>query len=230
MFKISVITVVLNARVEFENTLKSIVEQRRYGANIEIVVIDGGSKDGTLQIAEKFRSEISSLVSEPDGGIYYAMNKGIRLATGDALVFINAGDVFVGEVLTRVYKAPSLLRVKYKDILGRERAVREKNRKIAMPYCHQGIVFPRADVEYNTKFLVSADYRFFLDYNFERRVEMVSAPGYVYFTAGFSERNYKLRDREIFEIRRAEFGSIIGFIYEAPALLKRIIRIFLRKS
>jgi len=89
---VSIITVVYNAYENFSLTIES-VKGQSYNS-IEYIEIDGGSTDGTLDIIEENRDSISKVVSEPDKGIYDAMNKGIDLATGVWLMFLNAGDVF----------------------------------------------------------------------------------------------------------------------------------------
>lgn len=92
--KISVITVTFNAAAVLERTVQSVLGQTF--PQVEYVVIDGASADGTLAILERYRDSIALLRSEPDRGIYDAMNKAIGLATGDYLLFMNAGDVFAG--------------------------------------------------------------------------------------------------------------------------------------
>lgn len=89
---ISVITVCYNARDCIEKTLLSVINQTY--KDVEYIVVDGGSTDGTLQIIEKYRDSINTLVSEKDNGIYDAMNKAIGLAHGEWLNFMNAGDTF----------------------------------------------------------------------------------------------------------------------------------------
>ena len=88
----SVITITYNAAATLEDTIQSVITQTYH--HIEYIVVDGASKDSTLQIAEKYRTNISKLISEPDKGLYDAMNKGIGMATGDYLIFLNAGDCF----------------------------------------------------------------------------------------------------------------------------------------
>ena len=88
--KVSIITITYNAEKYLERTIQSIISQTY--PNIEYVIIDGNSKDGTIQIIEKYRNNIEVLISEPDKGLYDAMNKGLRKATGDYIVFMNAGD------------------------------------------------------------------------------------------------------------------------------------------
>ena len=89
---ISVVTVVLNDIDNFETTVQSVISQT--GCAVEYIVIDGGSTDGTLDIADRYRDRISHLKSEKDSGIYSAMNKGIEAATGDWIIFMNSGDRF----------------------------------------------------------------------------------------------------------------------------------------
>src|SRR3954469_22501603 len=88
--KISIITVVYNAQALIERTILSVLSQTYL--NIEYIIIDGGSSDGTLQIAEKHQSKIALIHSGKDNGIYDAMNKGLNDATGDYVLFLNAGD------------------------------------------------------------------------------------------------------------------------------------------
>lgn len=89
---ISIVTVVYNASKVLERTLRSAVAQSY--PHIELVIIDGGSTDGTLDIAKSFASSIGTLISEKDKGIYDAMNKGIEAAKGEWIYFLNAGDAF----------------------------------------------------------------------------------------------------------------------------------------
>lgn len=88
--KFSIITVTYNAGAVLEDTIQSVITQTY--RNVEYIIVDGGSKDHTLDIINRYREHIQILVSEPDKGLYDAMNKGIRLATGDYLCFLNAGD------------------------------------------------------------------------------------------------------------------------------------------
>src|SRR5688572_4810851 len=88
---LSIITVVYNGEQLLEKTILSILNQTY--TNIEYLIIDGRSKDRTVDIIKKYENKISYWVSEPDKGIYDAMNKGMNAAKGDYIWFINAGDV-----------------------------------------------------------------------------------------------------------------------------------------
>lgn len=101
MDKITIITVVFNDKIGLEKTINSVISQTY--RSIEYIVIDGGSTDGTLDVVYKYIHYISYFVSEPDMGIYDAMNKAINIASGDYLNFLNAGDIYAGEnILERV--------------------------------------------------------------------------------------------------------------------------------
>jgi glycosyltransferase involved in cell wall biosynthesis len=90
LVKITIITVVYNGAQTIANALQSVASQTY--RNIEHIVIDGGSSDGTVEILEKYRAGLSMLISEPDGGIYDAMNKGLGFATGEIIGLLNADD------------------------------------------------------------------------------------------------------------------------------------------
>jgi len=90
--KISVITVNYNDKAGLERTLESVVNQT--WKDFEFVVIDGGSNDGSKELIEKYSDAIDYWVSEPDKGVYNAMNKGIRAANGEFVIFMNGGDTF----------------------------------------------------------------------------------------------------------------------------------------
>ena len=99
--KISVITAVYNNREHVAEALDSVLAQSH--PEVELVVIDGGSTDGTLDVLRGYGDRIAVLVSEPDQGIYDALNKGIRLATGDVIGFLHSDDVFAdADSLARV--------------------------------------------------------------------------------------------------------------------------------
>ncbi len=91
--KFTIITVNLNNHVGLLKTIESVVNQTFTG--FEFIIIDGGSTDGSKEIIETFLTKISYWVSEPDCGIYHAMNKGITKANGEYLLFLNSGDFFV---------------------------------------------------------------------------------------------------------------------------------------
>ena len=114
--KVSIITVCFNAKEMLMTTLEDIRKQKY--DNLEYIVIDGKSSDGTLDLVNNDQDIISKIVSEPDKGIYDAMNKGINIATGEWVIFMNAGDTFANEnILTRVFKEDDDADVIYGDVI-----------------------------------------------------------------------------------------------------------------
>jgi glycosyltransferase involved in cell wall biosynthesis len=100
----SVVTICRNERTRIEKTIQSVLSQTHPG--VEYVVIDGASVDGTLDIVQTYRANLTYFASEPDRGIYNAMNKGAAVASGDYLLFMNSGDHFASDdVLQRVSDA-----------------------------------------------------------------------------------------------------------------------------
>jgi len=170
---VTVITVVYNSAAHLEMTILSMLNQTF--DNVEFIVIDGGSTDATLDIIRKYDHAIDYWVSEKDAGIYDAMNKGIRLATGDWLNFMNAGDLFYeNTTLARVVaKLASDLAIVYGDVenVYSNHSVNVKdtsfpvtvqNFVMKMPICHQATFvrlssFKRMGL-YDTAYKICADH------------------------------------------------------------------------
>lgn len=98
--KITVITVCYNSAETIERTIKSVLAQNFN--ELEYIIVDGGSTDGTLDIIDKYKNWISVYISEPDNGLYYAMNKGLKMVTGEIFAFLNSDDYYADNVLKRV--------------------------------------------------------------------------------------------------------------------------------
>jgi glycosyltransferase involved in cell wall biosynthesis len=117
--KISIITISYNSIKTISNTIKSVINQKY--ENIEYLAVDGGSTDGTVQVLNEYSKSIFKIVSERDSGIYDAMNKGINLATGEIVGFLNSDDFYINNnILTRVanvFMEDPLLDGCYADLL-----------------------------------------------------------------------------------------------------------------
>lgn len=98
--KISIVTITYNSEKTLEETIKSVVSQGY--SNLEYIIIDGGSKDRTLDIVEKYRDKIAVVISEPDKGISDAFNKGVRKATGEIIGIINSDDCLMPDALKTI--------------------------------------------------------------------------------------------------------------------------------
>ena len=161
---VSVITVTFNAAMYLERAIRSIVNQSY--SNIEYLIIDGKSTDGTLDILRQFGDQIDYWMSEPDDGIYDAMNKGVALSKGDWVYFLGADDILVNCVhrMIRMMRQPNT--IYYGDVY-----LPQKNKtysgsfdwyKIAHKNInHQAIFYPRSafqHYQYDTRYLIWADY------------------------------------------------------------------------
>ena len=152
-FKISVVTVCYNMVQYIETTIKSVLSQDY--PNLEYIVIDGGSTDGTQQVIEKYKDQLAYYVSEPDNGMYDAINKGFSKATGDIIAWINADDIYMPWTLQIVndvfscYPETQWLGGKY-AFLNEDGTLAQifpktsiRNRKdIAKGWCRDGVLGP----------------------------------------------------------------------------------------
>ena len=171
---ISVITVVRNGAKTLEQTINSVLGQSYDG--IEYIIIDGGSTDGTLDIIKKYEDRIFYWISEPDRGIYDAMNKGIAVAQGSLINLLNADDYLEPGALQiaadayLTYGRPCIV---YGDSYYVDDAIGVKARFhttlsywIGMTICHQGIFVHRDIYDsvglYDTRYHLAADYEFFV--------------------------------------------------------------------
>ncbi len=164
---LSIVTVVFNDVRNIEKTLGSILKIKN--SNIQFIVIDGLSSDGTIGVINNYLSIIDILISEKDNGIYDAMNKGLSLATGDSIIFMNGGDVFVNDfdpvktILKFDYKNCILIGQSYQTFKGDIylRASIEKSNILLTNPAHQAIFVPKkiySNTTYDTNLKIAADY------------------------------------------------------------------------
>lgn len=166
--KFSIITVCRNEAKNIRSTCESITQQTF--KDYEWIVVDGASTDHTLEVLEEFRQDISKLISEPDNGIYDAMNKGIDLATGEYIVFMNGGDAFASKrVLNLVSHAPQKDLIygdlRYDSDFGKIHSSPDhfgKNELLRIMVPHQASFYRRKLFEkygkYDTSYRIAADY------------------------------------------------------------------------
>ena len=150
---VSVITVVFNSVNLLERTIQSILNQT--WPNIEHIIIDGGSKDGTVDIIRKYDDRIAYWISEPDGGLYDAMNKGLAAATGDFVWFLNSGDLaYQEDTLELIFKDQRLKNEEQRpDDQDTRPKIRDLNPNIQNPKSKiQNLIF------YGDTMVVDSDY------------------------------------------------------------------------
>lgn len=191
--KISIITVCLNAKDTIEETLLSIINQTY--KDIELIVIDGASTDVTLEIIDKYKDKISHFVSEPDSGIYDAMNKGIKAASGDFIFFLNANDVFYNEqALQKVADALTKnkeIKILFGDVeyiskdkktsqILRFNSIKDDFSLILGNICHQSIFYHKSLFEefglYSNQFKIYSDWDFNIKCLVENKVPAIYLP------------------------------------------------------
>lgn len=164
---VTIVTVVFNGEFFLEDTIKSVIYQSY--DNVEYIIVDGGSTDGTLDIIRKYEHAIDYWVSEEDQGIYDAMNKGIQLASGDWINFMNAGDRFFdSNVLDSInFDSKSSKYILAGDVeydSGKVFLALSGSMYMKNTIHHQGAFYPSLVFKklglYSTKFMILADYDF----------------------------------------------------------------------
>ncbi len=168
----SIITVCYNEISNIKNTLDSIIRQT--SNNYELIVVDGGSTDGTKEVIQQYEKHIAWWCSEPDKGIYNAMNKGVCHATGEYVIFMNAGDWFYDDcVLEHVYKSGMSTDIieGYVANTANGKKVKERYDDIyvhlfADTLSHQGTFIRRSLLQvhpYDEKYKIVADWKFWIE-------------------------------------------------------------------
>jgi glycosyltransferase involved in cell wall biosynthesis len=137
--KVSVITIAYNSVDTIEDTIQSVINQDYY--NLEYVIIDGGSTDGTLEIIEKYRKNITKFISEKDEGIYDAMNKGVSMASGDLIGILNSDDIYadnhvISDIVSTLENADAV----YADLVY----VKRENTQEIVRYWQAGKIKPNS--------------------------------------------------------------------------------------
>ena len=238
--KISVVTVVWNDCDHIEETLKSVLEQTGEGFELEYVVIDGASDDGTVEILRRYESRLSCLVSERDSGIYDAMNKGIARCTGDVIGMINSGDRYLPGALALVadsYRRYGKMdRIFWGDVLyerlGRVKGFREKNLRIGAFAPHPSMFVPRNIYErigtYDESLRLMGDYDFMYRAVNVEHIRPLYVPELVAFYRedGLSDRNVLNCLREELQVKlRYGQSPVTAKLVFALKVIKNIRRI-----
>ncbi len=239
--KISIITVTLNSEKTLEQTISSVVNQTY--DNIEYIIIDGGSTDGTLDIIRKYEKSIACFISEPDNGIYEAFNKGVRAATGDYIEIIGSDDSLcssesIQQVVRELEEDVDILSccqylVYEKTKLQREYTnypARNKDTYIGGMIPH-GSMFVKKEVlekyPFDESYRISADYKFFLSAYYDSSINIKYSDTFVLFFSA----NGTSSDAAVYEedLRIAqELGLSDSFAKDNCPVWKKCIREILK--
>lgn len=240
--KFSVITVTYNAAAVLEDTIQSVITQTYH--HVEYIIVDGGSTDGTLDIVAQYRDRIATVVSEPDKGLYDAMNKGMRLATGDYLCFLNAGDSFheddtlqsiahslTGSALPDViYGQTELVDSEGHFVRMRRLSAPEhlnwKSFRQGMLVCHQAFFAKRALAEpYDLRYRFSADFDWCI--RVMKRAQTLHNTHLTlidYLEEGMTTRNRRASLRERFRIMVKHYGWVSTVLHHAWFVVRAVIK------
>ncbi len=225
--KISIITIVYNNVRDIEYTILSVLDQS-YN-NIEYIVIDGKSTDGTLEVIKKYKNRITTCISERDEGIYDAMNKGLEQATGDYVLFLNSGDaLYDKDTIATVVEKGNNADIIYGDtklIDEQHHVIGDRRHKapstfdwqsfrFGMNICHQAIYIKRDITSpYDLKYQLSADIDWVI-----RAAKKAKTTQYIntyvarYLVGGMSQKKHRQSLKERYDIFKKHYGTLNNWI------------------
>lgn len=240
--KLSVITIVYNNLKDIERTMLSVLNQTY--SNIEYIIIDGASTDGTKEIIENYRSRVAHFISEQDKGIYDAMNKGLAMASGDYVLFMNSGDeIYAPETVAEVFAAAPSGDIYYGETemfdenwnsLGQRRHRAPEHFdwhsfKFGMNISHQAIYIKRSlTEEFDLRYKYSSDIDWILKAA-KKSSNIVNTHMYVakYLVGGISKKKHWASLKERFKILSHYYGlipNVINHLFIALNLTQYFIR------
>lgn len=247
---ITIVTVTYNAELTLERTLKS-VEMQTHG-NVEHIIMDGASKDGTLAIAQAYKERNDDrdiqIVSEPDKGLYDAMNKAIAIANGEYICFLNAGDKLHNpqtlEYIVHIAQHNPNAGVIYGDTdIVDDNGMKLRNRRLSPPkhlkwksfkngmlVCHQSFYAKRSIVPaYDLTYRFSADFDWCV--RIMKKAATMSMPlvnSHLtladYLSEGMTTTNHKASLKERFAIMRKHYGLFITLVQHAWFFVRALIK------
>lgn len=235
--KISIITIVYNNVRDIEYTILSVLGQSY--PLIEYIIVDGASTDGTVDVINRYKDRIDKIVSEKDSGIYDAMNKGLALATGDYVLFLNSGDeLYDQNTIQRVVESGKGADIIYgetklvdeqRSIIGDRRHKTPdrfdwKSFRYGMNICHQAIyikreIAPRYDLNYQ----LSADIDWIIRAAKKAKTTQ-NVHSYVakYLVGGMSQKRHRQSLKERYAIFKKHYGVLPNWINHAVIAIRLI--------
>ena len=241
--KFTVITVCFNAEETLEDTIQSVIAQTYH--HVEYIVVEGASKDRTLSIINRYRDRIATVVSEPDKGLYDAMNKGLRLATGDYVCFLNAGDSFHEDDTLQQMVHTLRERSELPDVLYGETALVNaeghfvRMRRLQAPehltwrsfrqgmlVCHQAFFARRTLAEpYDLRYRFSADFDWCIRIMKKAKTLHNTHLTLIdYLDEGMTTRNHKASLRERFRIMAKHYGWLSTVALHAWFVVRAVVK------
>ncbi len=225
--KITIITVLYNAVSTSEETVLSVINQNF--DDFEYIIVDGGSTDGTLDVIKKHQDKITLWISEQDKGIYDAMNKGIKLAKGEYIYFINSGDILIELPILELTKSDAVL-IAFPVKLSNGNTFKpriDNTIKTRNTLHHQGCFYRNhPKLEFDITFKVFSD--FYLNqkmFKQKKKIEVCLSPIVAYHDLG-GISNDKKYSKEIFAVVKKNFGIKYQFLswlyFKKQGFMKRL--------
>lgn len=240
MHSLTVITVTYNAEQTLERTLKSVQEQSH--PSLEHVIVDGKSTDNTVALIQKYKNDAMVWLSEPDQGLYDAMNKAISMATGDYLCFLNAGDTFYAPNTVEKMMG-SFMEGQSPDILYGETAIVDDNgrflhmRRLKAPkrltwksfkqgmrVCHQAFIVKRELAEpYDLSYRFSSDFDWCIRMMKKGRLILNTRITLInYLNEGLTTAHRKASLKERYQIMAKHYGHISTLLHHAWFVVRAV--------
>ena len=234
ILKVSIITVVHDAAGDFVKTADSVLGQTY--PHIEYIIIDGGSTDGTVEVIKRYSGRISYWISEPDNGIYDAMNKGIKQASGEWILFMNAGDVFTDtQVLSHIFlndhESEEIIYgdsiADYSQFMVLHKALPLSDLFKGMPFSHQAMLTKSGLLKtrcFSSSYSIAADYdlvyRLFREH---KKFLYIPRPFCIFTVSGVSNQRYLRSLKEMYRINKKYGKNNAGVLLHFGKLLVAVI-------
>ncbi|MFA7067327.1 MAG: glycosyltransferase family 2 protein [Dysgonamonadaceae bacterium] len=242
MILFSVITVTYNAEKTLERTLKSVQEQTY--ANIEHILVDGKSEDGTVELIKQYQNKKTHWISEKDSGIYDAMNKATKMAEGEYICYLNAGDAFyekdsVEKIVAAAQNSnlPDILygetvvinnrgEFLYNRRLKAPKTLNWKSFKQGMVVCHQAFIVKRTLFEsYDLTYRFSADVDWCI--RLMKKADSIVNTNIIlirYLNQGITTENRKASLKERYRIMAKHYGSLSTFLHHIWFFIRALLK------
>jgi len=220
---VSVITVVkddIDGLVATANSLDMIKKN-----NYEYIIWINSCSKNILKRLGDYRNNANLILLGEDKGIFDAMNKAVKYASGEYVLFLNAKDILLEGFDFYSFNGPFLIPVEYENYFGQKKRVRvKKSIKMGIPYCHQGMVLPKSKCIFNTEYVYGADYLALIDMGLSWPIP-ISEKGLIkYDNSGVSSKNRWCSDKYTAKIIRNKYSVFHSYLYMLKSGLKIMIK------